>query len=194
MGAVTSVRFEVERTEAPVFIDQAESISLNDIVGRFEVPGSADAILGVTVNDSLNTELGAIAIDEEVWLTNPVTGQFETLPPGFDIDPSLFFDPVNGWQPLIADLTDLTFVGEVDRNGATRYQLTGTAPAERMQSITAGLVRGQDVDLEMWVQPVTGEVSEIEFATTFNGEQSAWRITLTNYGEDFDISPPDLDG
>lgn len=194
MGAVTSVRFEVERDEAPVFIDQAESISLNNILGTFEVPGSANAILGVTVNDSLNTELGAIAIDEEVWLTNPVTGQFETLPPGFDIDPSLFFDPVNGWQPLIADLTDMTFVAQVDRDGATRYQLTGTAPAERMQSITAGLVRGQDVDLDIWVHPVTAEVSELEFNTTFNSATSAWSITLSEYGEDFDISPPDLDG
>jgi len=194
MGAVTSVRFEVERSEAPVFIDQVESISLNSILGTFEVPGSANAILQVTVNDALNTQLGAIAVDDEVWLTNPVTGEFETLPPGFDIDPSLFFDPVNGWQPLIEDLTDMAFVAEEDRDGATRYHLTGTAPAERMQSITAGLVRGQDVDLDIWVQPVTGEVTELEFSTTFEGAQSDWRITLAEYGEDFDISPPDIDG
>lgn len=194
MGSVMSVRFEVERTEAPVFIDQVESISLNTILGQFEVPGSANAILQVTVNDALNTELGAIAIDDEVWLTNPVTGQFETLPPGFDIDPSLFFDPVNGWQPLIADLTSFTFVAEEDRNGSTRYHLTGTAPADRMQAITAGLVRGQDVELDMWVQPVTGEVTELEFSTTFDGATSNWRILLSEYGADFDISPPDLDG
>ena len=194
MGAVTSVRFEVERSEAPVFIDQVESIALNTILGTFEVPGSANAILQVTVNDALNTELGAIAIDDEVWLTNPVTGQFETLPPGFDIDPSLFFDPVNGWRPLIEDLTDTRFVAEEQRNGATRYHLTGTAPAERMQSITAGLVRGQEVALDMWVHPVTGEVSELEFSTVFDGAQSDWLITLTEYGEDFNISPPDIDG
>lgn len=194
MGAVTSVRFEVERSEAPVFIDQVESISLNNILGTFEVPGSANAILQVTVNDSLNTELGAIAIADEVWLTNPVTGQFETLPPGFDIDPSLFFDPVNGWQPLIEDLDGVAFVAEEERGGSIRYHLTGTAPAERMQAITAGLVRGQDVDLDMWVQPVTGQVTELAFSTTFQGAQSDWRILLSQYGEDFDVSPPDLDG
>ena len=194
MGAVTSVRFEVERSGSPVFIDQVESIALNQILGTFEVPGSASAILQVTVNDALNTELGAIAIDDEVWLTNPVTGTFETLPPGFDIDPSLFFDPVNGWQPLIEDLRDVTFVGKEDRNGATRYHLTGTASADRMQAITAGLVRGQDVDLAMWVQPVSGQVTELEFSTTFDGAESNWRILLAEYGEDFDISPPDLDG
>lgn len=194
MGAVTSVRFEVERSNAPVFIDQVESIALNTILGTFEVPGSANAILQVTVNDSLNTELGAIAIDEEIWLTNPVTGQFETLPPGFDIDPSLFFDPVNGWQPLIAELTDVNFVAQQERDDGTRYHLTGTSPAERIQSITAGLVRGQDVELDLWVHPVTGVVSELEMSTVFEGAQSDWRIMLTEYGEDFDISPPNIDG
>lgn len=193
MGDVTSVRFQVDRTAEPVFIDQAASISLNSIVGRFQTPGSADAIIEVTVNDSLNTQLGAIAIGEEVWLTDPVTGQFDTLPPGFDIDPSLFFDPVNGWRPLIADLTDVSFVAEEERDGLTRYHLRGVAPAERMQAITAGLVRGQDVDLDIWIQPVTAEVTELEFSTNFDGAQSDWLISLTEYGETFDISAPDIE-
>lgn len=193
MGNVTSVRFQVDREAEPVFIDQAESIALNAIVGRFQDPGSADAIIEVTVNDALNTQLGAIAIDDEVWLTDPVTGQFDTLPPGFDIDPSLFFDPVNGWRPLIADLTEFSFVAEEERDGNTRYHLSGTAPAERMQSITAGLVRGQEVDLDLWVHPVTAEVAAIEFATEFNGARSEWTITLTEYGETFDIEPPEID-
>ena len=194
MGEVTSVRFQVDRAGEPVFIDQAESIALNVITGRFQDPGSADAIIEVTVNDSLNTKLGAIAIGEEVWLTDPVTGEFNTLPPGFDIDPSLFFDPVNGWRPLVQDLTDMTFVAEEVREGNTRYHLTGTAPADRMQAITAGLVRGQDVELDLWVHPVTAEVAELEFSTVFEGAQSDWRILLTEYGETFEILPPEIDG
>jgi len=188
MGSVTSVRFQLTRTGAPVFIDQVESIALDQIEGRFSEPGSADAILQVTVNESLGTKLGAVAIDEEVWLSNPVTGKFETLPPGFDIDPSLFFDPKGGWEPLIGGLTDVEFVEE-QKNG--RYHLTGTAPAERMQAITAGLVRGQDVDLDLWLNPVTAEVVAIEFSTEFDGETSDWVLELLDYGETFEIVPPD---
>ncbi len=194
MGAVTSVRFELERTGAPVFIDQAGLLSLNNLLGTFEVPGSANAILQVTVSESLNTELGAIAVADEVWLTNPITGEFETLPPGFDIDPSLFFDPVNGWQPLIEDLSGTTFVGEEEREGQDSFHITGTAPADRMQAVTAGLVRGQDVDIDLWVNPETGEVIELAFSTVFDGAQSDWRVLLSEYGEDFDISAPDVDG
>ena len=190
MGQVSSVRFGLSRTGAPVFIDGAQSISLDNIDGRFSVPGSADAILGVTVSGALRTELGAIAVDDEVWLSNPTTGRFETLPPGFDIDPSLFFDPVGGWMPLISGLTNVEVVGEEQRNNATRYHLSGTAPAERMQAITAGLVSGQDVELDLWLHPVTAVVTSVEFSTDFNGDVSDWVLELTEYGETFDISPP----
>lgn len=189
MGEVESVRFTVARTGAEVFIDAAESMSLDALEGRFSAPGSADAILEITVNGSLGTKIGAVAIDEEVWLSNPVTGEFETLPPGFDIDPSLFFDPEDGWRPLLAGLTDLTFVAEEDRGG-TRYHLRGTAPAASMQSITAGLVRGQDVELDLWLHPVTALVTAVEFETEFTGEISEWVLELDSYGEEFTISDP----
>jgi len=190
MGEVTSVRFTLDRTGEPVFIDPAASIALDAIDGRFSAPGSADAILKVTVNGSLSTKLGAVAIDDEVWLSNPVTGKFETLPPGFDIDPSLFFDPKGGWEPLISGLTDVSFVAEEQRSEATRYHLAGTAPADRMQAITAGLVRGQDVDLNLWLHPVTAQVTSIEFSTEFDGQTSDWVLELAEYGESFEITPP----
>lgn len=190
MAAVTSVKFELERTGAPVFIDQVESISLDSLEGRFQRPGSADAILQVTVNGSLGTRLGAVAIGEEVWLSNPVTGTFETLPPGFDLDPSLFFDPEEGWRPLIEGLRDTTFVEEVGRDGTT-YHLRAIALSENMQAITAGLVRGQDVELDLWLHPVTAAVRFIEFSTEFEGDRSDWVLSLTDYGEQFEIVPPD---
>lgn len=190
MGAVTSVRFDLARTGAPVFIDQVESISLDTLEGRFQSPGSADAILKVTVNGSLGTKLGAVAIGDEVWLSNPVTGKFETLPRGFDLDPSLFFDPKDGWQPLIEGLRDVAFVAEEDRDGTT-YHLTGTALSENMEAITAGLVRGQDVDLDLWIHPVTANVRALEFSTEFDGAVSDWVLELGEYGEQFEIVPPE---
>ena len=187
MGEVDSVRFQLVRSGAPVYIDQVESIALDELEGRFALPASADAILQVTVNDALGTRLGAVAIGDEVWLSNPVTGKFETLPPGFDLDPSLFFDPKGGWQPLIESLRDVTFTGELP-NG--RYAVTATAPAERMQSITAGLVRGQDVELDLELNPITAEVLAIAFSTEFDGATTDWVLNLGDYGESFEIVPP----
>jgi len=188
MGEVTSVRFTLERTGAPVYIDAARSLSLDEIDGRFSAPRSADALVTVTVNDSLGTKLGAVAIDDEVWMSNPITGDFETLPAGFDIDPSLFFDPVEGWRPLIAELEGVEFVAE-EKRGGTRYHLSGTAPADRMRKVTAGLVR-QDVELDLWMHPVTTLITAIEFTTEFEGETSEWVLELDEYGETFEITDP----
>ncbi len=192
MGDVTSVRFMLTRSGAPVFIDTFESLALDSVDGRFAAPASADALLTVEVNGSLKTKLGAVAIDETVWLSNPVTGVLEPLPPGYDLDPSSFFDPELGWRPLLAELEDPVLVGEVDRGGR-RYHISGVAPAAQMEIISANLVRDQDVAIDFWIHTVTGLVTAAEFTTTFDGAATDWELELRDYGETFEISPPQVD-
>ena len=198
MGDVTSVRFDLRRSGAPVYIDQFEAIAIDRVVGEFTVPQSAQAALDVEVNGSLKTQLAAIALGPEVWLSNPITGEFETLPDGYDIDPSRFFDPTGGWRPLLAGLTDISLIGLEDRDGE-RYHVRGTATAEQMKAITAGLVGHQDVEIDFWIQPVTGLVSAAEFSTdTIQGQADEsvqgvvqWDLELSQYGDEFTIVPPD---
>lgn len=189
MADVTSVEFRLHRDGAPIFIDEFERIALNSLRGQFSVPGKAQAELEVTVNDNLATRLGAVAVDDEVWISNPVTGDFETLPAGYDIDPSKFFDPENGWQPLLANLQNVTMVG-VDDRGGERYHLSGTAPAEQVSDITVGLVQGQDVTVDFWIHPGTYLVTAAEFETTIDGGTSDWNLELDHYGDTFTIEPP----
>ncbi len=192
MGDVTSARFTLARSGAPVYIDTYESLALDEVDGRFAAPASADAVLTVEVDGSLKTKLGAVAIDDTVWLSNPVTGIFEPLPAGYDIDPSQFFDPEGGWRPLLAGLQDAVLVGEVDRDGK-RYQISGVAPAANIEIISAGLVRDQDVTIDFWIHPVTGLVTAAEFTTTYQGADTDWVLELRDYGETFEISPPQVD-
>lgn len=189
MGAVTSVEFRLDRGGAPVYIDEFESLALDAMLGQFSVPNRAQAQLTVTVDDSLTTEIGAVAIDGEVWISNPVTGDFETLPPGFDIDPSQFFDPVNGWQPLLANLEDTELVS-IDDRGGDRYHVRGVAPAAEVENITVGLVTGQDIPIDIWIHPTSYLVTHLEFDTMLDGAESTWSIDLDRYGQTFTIAPP----
>jgi len=190
MRAVTSVEFELERSGAPVFIDQFGSIALNELHGQFTVPNKAQAELTVEVNEHLTTKLGAVAIDAEVWISNPVTGDFETLPDGYDIDPSKFFDPENGWRPLLVGLSDVELIGIEDRDG-DRYHVRGTAPAAQVREITVGLVDGQDVPIDLWIHPATSLVTAAELTTVIDGGDSTWTLALDNYGDHFTINPPE---
>jgi hypothetical protein len=189
MGVVASVEFRLQRDGAPIFIDEFERIALDSLRGQFTVPTRAQAELSVTVNGNLATRLGAVAIDDEVWISNPVTGDFETLPTGYDIDPSRFFDPENGWRPLLANLHDVALVG-IDDRGGDRYHVRGTAPAAQVSDITVGLVRDQDVAVEFWIHPSTFLVTAAEFETTIDGGTARWALELSRYGDTFLIEPP----
>jgi lipoprotein LprG len=191
MGDVTSVRFELERTGAPLYIDSSGRIALNTLDGEFTVPASAQAVVEVAVGGTLKTELAAIAIDDEVWLSNPITGNMEPLPPGTELDPSSFFDPKGGWQPLLENLTDVELIGIEDRDGPA-YHVRGTAPAAQVGVITAGLIEDTDVVIDVWIDPVTALVTGVEFDVELDAGAGAthWKLDLTDYGEEFDISPP----
>jgi hypothetical protein len=189
MAEVTSVEFRLDRSGAPIFIDEFESLALDSLIGQFTIPTRARAQLTVTVDGNLTTEIGAVAIDDEVWISNPVTGDFETLPAGFDIDPSRFFDPEGGWQPLLANLRDVEMIGIEDRGG-DRYHVRGIAPAEEVRNITVGLVRDQDVPVDLWIHPGTSLVTRAEFETEIDGARSQWALDLGSYGESFTIRPP----
>lgn len=191
MGEVESVRFTIERGGAPVYIDPLDALEFVSAEGRFKTPAAADALVVLAVGD-IRAQVGAVAIDGDTWLTNPITGDWEPAPDGYTFDPATLFDPDAGWRPLLAeDLTNVQLVGLEERGGSPRYHLRGDAPEGRISLITAGLV-GQDVTVDLWLDPVTGAVVEAEFDTLYRGEASDWRLTFADYGADLTIEVPDL--
>jgi lipoprotein LprG len=189
MGAVESVAFDLARSGAPVSIDGNGTIVFESLTGRFTVPDSADAVLTVRIADALTTELGAVAVGGEVWLSNPVSGRFEPLGDGFDLDPSTFFDPVDGWRPLLEELDEVELVGEGDDG----LHLRGVASAARMAAVTGGLVDDEDVAVDLWVDPATSLVTAGRFTTGEGDDASEWELELHDYGATFEIEAPDLD-
>lgn len=185
MVEVKSVRFQVSRTGAPVYIDAVEELALDAVVGRFEAPANADALVTVTVSGDLATELGAVALGPDIWLSNPITGEFEPLPPSYDIDPSRFFDPTGGWHPLLVGLIDLEIVRDDDV-----IHLRGTAPESELRTVTAGLVRADDVVIDLWLDPYSGLVERVEFSVDDRNGVSHWTLVLSDYGASFTIAPP----
>lgn len=190
MGEVQSVRFALERTGAPVYIDTTSTLALDRLEGRFQIPANADAILDITVLGNLQTQIGAVALDGETWMSNPVTGAFEALPASVGVDPSKFFDPAGAWEPLIANATNVEFVEEVVRDGRTLYEYTGVGQADDVARVTSNLVTGQDVEFTMWVDPDTALLAGLDFETTLGDSTSQWSVVLSDYGSEFTITDP----
>lgn len=193
MGNVDTVAFSIERSGAPIYIDPLDVIAFNKAEGRFSAPSSADAVVSVEAA-GFNTKIGAIAFGGKTWLSDPVSGNFAPAPGGYAFDPATLFDPDIGWRPLLAGgLTDVEWVGPDTTQDGERYRLRGVADPERLEVITAGLVRNQTVVLDLWLDVSTGEVREVEFDTVYEGATSTWLLTFTDYGEPVEVTPPPAD-
>lgn len=193
MGSVESVRFMIERSGAPVYIDPLDTLSFESAEGQFAAPSSANALVTLAVG-SVNAQIGAIAIDGKTWLTNPITGEWEDAPEGYVFDPATLFDPELGWRPLLASgLSDVEWVGEEEINGEPRYHIRAQADQDRVAVILAGLIEKQPVELDMWIEPSTGRVREAELSTVSEGQTSDWYIEFTEFGEPVEIAPPDIE-
>lgn len=190
IGEITSVAFALENSGAAPKIGPGGALTLEKVNGRIMIPDQADAVLSVSVAGSLRTTLGAVAIGDDVWLSNPITGEMEALPPGFDIDPRVFFDPSGGWRPLLAGLTDREFL-EVEDD---LYHVRGTAEPDHLATVTAGLVQGQRVPVDLWIDPTNNLVTRVEFTVDLDGEPSQWSLELSDYDQPFTIEPPEAGG
>jgi len=193
MGSVESVRFMIERSGAPIYIDPLDTLNFASAEGQFSAPSSANALVTLAVG-SINAQIGAIAIDGTTWLTNPITGEWEDAPDGYIFDPATLFDPEQGWRPLLASgLSDVEWVGEEEINGEPRYHIRAQADQDRVAVILAGLIKKQPVELDMWIEPTTGYVREAELSTVNEGQTSDWYIEFTEFGEPVEIAPPDIE-
>lgn len=194
MGSIDYVRFKIERSGAPVYIDPLETLNFSTAEGQFASPSSANAVVTLAVGN-LNAQIGAIAIDGKTWLTNPITGKWEDAPAGYAFDPAILFDPELGWRPLLGSgLSNVEWVGVETRNDGDRYHLRAEADQDRVAVILAGLIRKQSVQLDMWIEPATGYVREAELSTVNEGQTSDWYIEFSEFGEPVEITPPNTEG
>jgi len=194
MGRIDYVKFRIERSGAPVFIDPAHTLNFENATGQFAAPSSAEAVVTLAIG-TINAQIGAIAIEGRTWLTNPITGDWEQAPEGYTFDPTTLFNPEIGWRPLLADgLSNVEWIGAEDHNSEPRYHIRAAADEDRVAVILAGLIEKQPVDLDMWIDPATGYVREAELATVFEGETSEWSIEFSEFGKEVSIEQPDAGG
>jgi len=187
MGSLESARFTMERSGAPVEVAGLEFTSAE---GQYDSPGSARAILQVKIGD-LAVEVGTIAIDERVWLTNPLTGGWEEIPEETGFNIAVIFDPHVGWVPLLTeDLSDVRYIGIRDGGSGDRHVIHGSIAASRVEFLTAGLVEAQSVESDIWIHPDSGHITRVEFETTLDGAVSRWIIGLSEFDRPVTIEAP----
>ena len=194
MGSVKTVQFSIQRGGEPVYIDTQGFLEFVSATGRYAAPGAAEALVTVSAL-GLSTEVGAVVIEGDTWLTNPITGLWEPTPPGYTFDPATLFDPEVGFRAMLAEgIPSVEDIGDELVEEVTLRHLRFTASGARVEVITAGMVRGEDVTIDAWIEPVSGELRRATFATTIGALPTEWDLAFFDYGGDISITPPDLEG
>lgn len=193
MGQVESAHFTITRTGAEVYIDQENRFRFDAAEGRYAAPASADAV--ITVNAlGFSAEVGAVVINGEASLTNPLSGRWESAPEDFTFDPSVLFAPETGWRSLLSQgLTGAELVedGGADGDEADRDHVVGTVAADRVALLTGGLV-DQPSTVDIWFDASSGRIDELSFDAPVSAGMSSWRMTLDDYDASVTVTMPQL--
>lgn len=194
MGSVDTVQFSIARGGEPVYIDTQGFLEFVSATGRFAAPGAAEALVTVSAL-GLSTEVGAVVIEGDTWLTNPITGNWEPTPPGYTFDPATLFDPQIGFRAMLQEgIPTVEDLGEEIVDETALRHVRFTASGERVEVVTAGMVLGADVAIDVWIEPNSGELRRAKFPTTIGTNPTEWDLTFFDYGADITITPPDLEG
>jgi hypothetical protein len=203
MAEVETVSFTIEQTGADLYIDEAGILAFQGADGRFARPASADALVTVAAS-GFTTETGVVAIGGEVWFTNPLTGIWSEAPEGLNFDPASVFDPDDGLPAMLSEVAPTAELVEEaegtegsDSTGSEvpgpegTLHLVASVGADRVSVLTAGLTTEQ-TDVELWIDPETDLIVEIRFDLATEDGISNWRMTVSDYGAEVVIEPPEL--
>ena len=192
MAEIDSAAFEIEQTGADIFIDQAGQVAFQSADGHYASPGSAEAVVAVEAAGFL-TEVGAVAIDGDLWMTDPLSGQWAVAPEQFAFDPSALFDPDEGLAAMLAEGAPGAELIEGDAEAAGRTHLRMDVAGARVAAITSGLITA-DTEVDLLIDPDTNRLEELSFDTPVGDATSSWHLALDEYDAEVTIEPPDLAG
>ena len=188
VGLHAAVRFAVQADCSPGLLPRL----LQPFAKRDLVPDRVQArVKALTSNTAL--EMGFISIGTDKWLTNPATQAWERLPDNIQLNLALLFDEAEGWRPLLTtDASNIEYVETTSFGGVTRDHYRATVAGVRAAAITSNLVPAQDITLDIFIDPATHHVTQLEFATpTASDEDAEWVLQFSQFGLDVEIVAPE---
>lgn len=192
-----SVRFKLQLTGAPAFVDYNNTIAFVSADGLYVEPDRLAAkvkarLLGVP------GEVDVVAIGDRQYMKNAVltAGRWleQQFSPGFNA--YQFFKSETGVERAIRAFFDIKLAGKKALFGTDVYHITGKARASDIDSLTFGLVRGTDVNADIYINVKTGRVDQIVLVQpdtkTATQDATTWLLDIFDYNvPDIRIDTPD---
>lgn len=197
MNGLDGFHFSIERDGAPAFVDPPDNIfAFRRAEGDYVSPDKARATVRI-IGPGLITDVQVITVAEIQWQTNPLTGQWEELPPNWGFDPTVLFDDTVGLQAvLVEDMTQHKLIGverlEDGEGNGRFYHITGTINGDRLYQMSGTLIGPATVEAQLWINPDTFELVRARIIEPQGEETSIWQVDFSKYDQQVTIKAPDL--
>jgi hypothetical protein len=197
MGGLEGFHFLIDRSGAPAFLSEAQSISFRRAEGDFVAPGSAQAAVRV-IAPGLIVELQAISLEGRYWETHVVSGEWQEYPAEQGFNPAILFEPQSGIPIILReDISDLSLIGITELEelpGLKLYEIHGQLDGERIYRLSYGLIGPDLLDVQVWIEPETYYLHRMSLTEPVPGEDepSFWQVDMWDFGSVAEISQPDM--
>lgn len=197
MQALESLHFSLQQSGAPAYVDADQSLVFRRAEGDFESPARMRATVKLMAA-SLVVEVHTVALDEEQWVTNILTGQWEKLPVGWGLNPAAFFDPDAGipylmTHGLISEQTEMEGLVTLEGLDGRFWHLSGEVERSLVDAMSGGLIPPGRVLLEAWIDPTTYLIHRVRLLLPESDpeEPTDWVIEFGAFDEPVEIEPPE---
>ena len=134
-------------------------------------------------------EVEAISIDDETWMTNPLTGEWEPFED--ENNPLGFIKPIEAVMNILNNLIEPEFSVEAKSSGA--YTISASLAAENLLSLLGEIKPGAIAHCEVVIDSESFQLKSAKITGAVQNQDTPETIRivdLSRYGEDFGIVQP----
>lgn len=202
INTAESFRLELRQEGSPTVIQTdvlADALTFNHAEAFFVSPDRSRAKVSIAIGD-FTQEVLLIMVQDRQYLNNALlTGgnwQQQTLASGFT--PADLQSDEKGIGAALLAIENPSLVGNEEIDGIKVYHLSGTVPAEKVRSVTVGLMASAEgmVDIDVYIrQDDTHRIARIvlEETSVASDASTSWFISFDSYNQDFKIDEPTLE-
>jgi hypothetical protein len=201
LGEVNTLRFKLQLSGAPAFIDDSSIISFVSADGSYVAPDQVQAKVSAAVL-GVPGQIDVVAVGDQQYYKHIVlTGNRwlnEQFSPGFNAETLIRSDA--GIKRALRSLTDIVYNGVEDLYGTSVHHIHGNAPVADISAVTVGLIRGEgQAQADIYLNVETGRVERFvmvqpETATDQQPQPTTWTMELFDYNSaDISIATPEVE-
>lgn len=179
--------------DGKVALDSQGLLQLHAADGDLKRPDQASANAKISVGGA-NVNMKMIAIGQDEYITNFLTGRWEKAPADLGYNPAVLFDRQQGIGSVLLAVQNPAVVGSDTINGQDAMHLTGTVPKQAVDPITARALVGNPIDVDIWLGKQSHDMLKIVLHDQgANGAPpTTWTLTTSNQNEPVTITKPNV--